>query len=619
MSSRSALLPWSLALLWLAGCSGPSGDPCSTYQCSAGTCRVDNGLPRCVCGPEDLGRTCGSQTGDGNDTRSTATAITPSSEEHAGTIEVLRDVDFYSFPVTPGRTYRFTCIPETLGVCRVELDHSGNWHGVAGQEGHATVASALARETTGANVWYVSVSSAFARISEPTPGRDGGTAGLTGTYRFRLEELGPDDHGDTPETATVLYPAGEAGLGLVESEADTDVFAFTAEAQKLYRFDCIGEALYVCNLSVLDAQGQVVPNVFAAGFKAPSAGTWYVKRSTEHGRPGYYSYFFAPLGVDDHGDTAATATPIPFPASINGQLEISNDQDYFSFTGTAGHLFRMTRRPRGTVWFQVWDPTGEPVELLVSGTDEAYGGLPMDGRYVVRVAGNRLGYGFDLDDLGKDDFGDTPQTAAPLGVGGVVGLIVPRGDVDYFNLPLEARRVYRLRCRGRVGWFAACGLGFEAGTSLLLTDDAGNDLFDRRLIIKSDVDQAVALRLEGVDGAAFGYQLEVTDLGLDDHADSPGAASLIGAGVDVSGTHEHLGDKDDFWATLEAGRSYSVSLQSLSLEPHPGLYVYAPGASQPFLVPTLPYVFTAESGRYTFEVKSNARQRLGYVLRVEPG
>ncbi|HLL54383.1 MAG TPA: hypothetical protein VK447_12590, partial [Myxococcaceae bacterium] len=481
-------------------------------------------------------------------------------------------------------------------------------------------ASALARETVGSNVWYVSVTAGLDGSPEPpASGRDGGTPSPIGTYRYRLEELGPDDHGDTPETATALSPAGVTGLGLVESEGESDVFAFTADAQRLYAFECISEAPYLCNLSVLDARGEVMPVVATFGFKAPSAGTFYVKQSAEYGHTGYYWYNFIPGGMDDHGDTAAAATSIPFPASLSANLEIPGDEDYFAFTGAAGHLFRLARRPQGTVWFQLWDPAGEPVELIVAATDVVYGSLPMDGRYVLRAAGDKLAYGFDLEDLGKDDFGDTPEAAAPLGVGGVAGHILPRGDVDCFNLQVEARRVYGIRCNGRLGWFAACRLGFEAGTPLTLMDDAESHLFDRRLLVKSDVDQAVTLRLQAENDDAFGYQLEVTDLGLDDHGDSPRTASLIGAGVDVTGVHELRGDRDDFWVTLQAGRSYSVSLQSLSLEPHPGLSVYPPGANIPFLVPTLPYVFTAAPGRYTFEVKSNAGARAGYVLRVEPG
>jgi hypothetical protein len=45
---------------------------------------------------------------------------------------------------------------------------------------------------------------------------------------------------------------------------------------------------------------------------------------------------------DDHGDTAATATPLALPATVNAEIEIDTDKDFFSFSLEKGKQYAMT-------------------------------------------------------------------------------------------------------------------------------------------------------------------------------------------------------------------------------------------------------------------------------------
>jgi hypothetical protein len=482
---------------------------CEIFSCSIGTCRVVDDQPRCVCEPGDSTQAQGcNEDREGNDAQSTATPTVPSAW-HQAAIEPLGDVDFYALQVKAGRTYRFTCVPETLGACRMDLLSPAGAVGVVsrppyavdGQRGYTARVSALAGVDA---TWYLVVAAG-----------DGGAPDLAGRYRYRLEELGPDDHGDTLETATALNPAGEMGVGTAEQRGDLDLFSFTAEAGHVYSFACAAYGPPTCQLSLLDEQGREDRDLNAWGFKAPKSGTWYVKRTDNYlSTPGSFWYTFTPGGPDDHGDTAATATPISFPASIQGTMEYLGDRDYFSFTGVAGHLFRLKSAPRSGTYFQVWDPTGAAVTLTLAPTgDISYGSLRMDGRYVIRASNleNRH-YASALEDLGMDDAGDTPQTAALLGVGGVAGHLMPSGDVDYFRLELEAGRAYELRCSGNQFWTAACRIGLEAGAPMVVSD-VTSDPSVRVLRVQSGVDQSIRVRLESDNGTVFLYLLEVRELG----------------------------------------------------------------------------------------------------------
>ncbi|HLL54384.1 MAG TPA: hypothetical protein VK447_12595 [Myxococcaceae bacterium] len=588
MSHRRALLPLLLALLGLVGC--PSAKP-----------------------PSELP----SEISDDNDSQATATSVTPS-DWHEGAIDPVGDVDFYALRVTAGRTYRFTCVPETLGACRVEWVNPRGAVGmvaeppyvVEGKRGYTTGVSALAGTDA---TWYVVVSAG-----------ERGTPRYNGTYRYRLEELGPDDHGDTLESATALNPAGEVGLGTAERPRDVDLFSFTAEAGAAYRFECRGATWRPhCLLDVMDAQGRSIPELKPWGFTVPAAGTWYVRRaedSTWTQGPEVFWYALVRL-PEDHGDTAATATPVPFPGVLEGRLDGDNPRDSFSFAGRAKQIFHLRFNGPCKAGYQVWDPTGQRVPIVRVTRNpfvpDLFGVLPVDGRYVIGLASpTTCPYSASLDYFGTDEVGGTPETAATLGVGGVSNHIMPMGDVDLFRLQMDARRVYRIRCAGLPDWpDAPCQIGLETDTPVAITDDT-TVLRERLVRVKSNVDQTVSVRVTGVVGSVFRYTLEVTELELDDHGDTPETASALAPGASVSGVHELLGDRDDFSATLEPGRAYAVSLEPTGAQPAPALYVYPPGAGTRVLV-TPPYAFTAEPGVYTFESESGWKDPAGYVLRVE--
>ncbi|HLL54385.1 MAG TPA: hypothetical protein VK447_12600 [Myxococcaceae bacterium] len=554
---------------------------------------------------------------DLNDSQETASPTTPSRWRQAA-LEPAGDVDFYALQVTAGHTYRFTCVPESLGACRVELVNPEGAVGrlaeppyvVEGKPGATVVTSALAGTDT---PWYVAVSAA-----------ESGAARSRGTYRYRLEELGPDDHGDTLETATALNPAGEAGLGTAERPGDVDLFSFTAEEGAAYRFECHSATWRSsCPLQVLDARGRPAPDLKPWGFTVPAAGTWYVRRAEDStGTDGPEAFWYALVRLpEDHGDTAETATPVPFPGVLEGELGADNPVDHFAFAGRAKQTFEVKGTTSCAVTYEIRDQAGRLVHTRVLSRDggwHRYYHVRMNGRHVVRVEGRACSYRFSLETWGADEAGDTPQTAAPLGWGGLPGSITSPDDVDYFRLAMDAQRVYRIRCAGYEDWLwlGRCQVRFEAGTPVLATDDTIAP-WDRLFRVKSKVDQPVNVRVDG-NGNVFQYLLEVADLGTDDHGDTPETASALAPGAIVSGVHELMGDRDDFSATLEGGRSYTVSFQASGTQLVPNLYVYPPGSGTRVRV-TPPYTFTAVSGVHTFEAESPAAALFGYVLRLDPG
>jgi hypothetical protein len=97
-----------------------------------------------------------------------------------------------------------------------------------------------------------------------------------------------DDHGDTPETATVIFADGTRIVGQLERKEDADYFAFDAEAGDTILIDAqtLG-GLFQPLLTVFDGQGnRLADSSFSlaygatgasAGFVAPATGTFFLK------------------------------------------------------------------------------------------------------------------------------------------------------------------------------------------------------------------------------------------------------------------------------------------------------------------------------------------------------
>jgi hypothetical protein len=97
-----------------------------------------------------------------------------------------------------------------------------------------------------------------------------------------------DDHGDAPETATVIFADGKSIVGQLERTDDVDFFAFDAEAGDIIDIGAQNlSGLFQPLLSVFDREGNLVadssfslsygPAGAFAGFVAPSTGTFFLK------------------------------------------------------------------------------------------------------------------------------------------------------------------------------------------------------------------------------------------------------------------------------------------------------------------------------------------------------
>ncbi|HZA51753.1 MAG TPA: hypothetical protein VE549_13505, partial [Myxococcaceae bacterium] len=358
---------------------------------------------------------------DHGDVAAEATPLLASSSPVAVSMERADDVDVLSFEAVAPNIYSFSC-SITGGFGSVNLALSDETGGVLSQ-----TSSSFVYEATESGKRFIQVRNDF-----------GGTPRLS----CKLQNLGPDDHGDTVADSTPILVGAGASAATLETFDDRDVFSFTAIEGHVYRFDCSLSPSGNCSTRVLSPTGAEEAMGPSVAWETSTAGTYYLEvRSYWGSEIGTYTYVLTDLGMDDHGDTFATASALGLnPPPQSGSLEEPSDKDVFSFQAVELHIYRVscTALSGAHCGVKVFASSG----ALITSSDP-YGFAPAvvayeagaAGTYYVEVSmesSSSVGtdYTYSVEDLGIDDHGDDVSTASPASVGdsGAAKLEFP-GDV----------------------------------------------------------------------------------------------------------------------------------------------------------------------------------------------
>ena len=149
-----------------------------------------------------------------------------------------------------------------------------------------------------------------------------------------------DDHGNSQSSATaVRVPSTTSGDLEHLSDADHFRFRLDSPVARLLVYttgsaDTAGVLSGPNGLRLEDDDSGEFLNFRFAVRDAP-AGTYYVAvepAQFDSSSPlGEYALHVEEAPADDHGDTEASATPVDVPSTTDGELEFSDDVDYFRF------------------------------------------------------------------------------------------------------------------------------------------------------------------------------------------------------------------------------------------------------------------------------------------------
>ncbi|MGV3621753.1 MAG: hypothetical protein ACO1OB_13090, partial [Archangium sp.] len=409
----------------------------------------------------------------------------------------------------------------------------------------------------------------------------------TGAFQLEVSLNGPDDHATDSFFATQFAWNGTL-YGRFDRDLDVDTFIAPQMPAHIYalHFDNVDRGRVV----VVDAQGMVIDESSyprgVVSWEAVSnqpvdlAVNYFGENRPDGGGP-TYRVDVEDLGLDDFGDTRATASPITLPASINGIAAPESDVDVVSFVVAAGRIIEVTT----TAQFTLTDAAGqsvpglrgqEPVLMTTAGTyfvslNTTWWDLPL--RYQLTVR-----------DLGVDDHGG-PTSATPMQVGvPVTGAVQFTGDTDAFSFPTVNRHVYEVTCTG-----TGCALS-ENGPQ-------------RVVVVGDGTSHTVVVSANTVPAS---FSLQVTELGVEDHGSTQATATPLSFDVPTNGEFLWSSDVDLFSFPMVAGRSYAVFVADAELYPSVldgagtslGIFGHQPGAPRTasFVAPSTGTAFVSVYG-----------------------
>ncbi|TNF22567.1 MAG: hypothetical protein EP329_28475 [Deltaproteobacteria bacterium] len=500
---------------------------------------------------------------DHGDTPEDATPIVAGAGGVPGAFEIGGNIDWFSFDVIAGHAYQIWVTPTGSGVVMRLYDQNGTTLLETRESSYSNVAM-IDRGELEAGTHYVRLAANY------------GTGNL-GDYTISVVDLGLDDHGDGPEDATLIATDGVDVAGTFEVGGNTDFFAFDVVAGHMYQMWCESTASTGIVLRLYDQNGTSLMETSEASYTNPafidrgvlSAGRYYLRVNPNYGNAatGDYRIRVVDLGLDDHGDGPDDATALGASGTVtSGTFEVGYNSDWFAFDVAPGHMVQLWAKSLAStgVVMRLYDQDGTS---LLETSEASYNnaafidrGTLDAGTYYLRLTPNYGNastgdYEVWIVDLGLDDHGGSPATATHVATDDVPvgGLFQVGGNVDWFSFDVVAGHQYQLRCVPVASVGCNLRLYDQDGETFIESSASSytNTAFiDRGTLAAGTYYFRVNPNYGSVSTGA--YEVRVTDLGLDDHGNSPSDATPVAADdTPVAGLFE-VGDNIDWFSFVVA-------------------------------------------------------------------
>jgi hypothetical protein len=473
---------------------------------------------------------------EGNNTSVTANALTVGASA-TGSLDAVGDIDYWSVPLVAGQNISIELLATRFdqghwddnvgknlprltvwdvdGTTKLlEHDYSGNTSAGWGWGRHDLDIPLYRVATTGTH---------FVSIRQDNPAADGGdyvvtvrTQTLAG-YQAELEPSGVSGLNDTTGTAESIVPGNVHGNHV---DNETDAFSFQVTGPSIVHFELTSyrngvfhgdDAYFDPRLRLIDSNGatQLASNndAFfsdpAIQYRIDTPGTYFVLVDEQTGT-GDADYFLNYSTSDaanptleiESNDTTGTAQALSYATTIDANATTVDD-DFFSFTGSAGDVVRVQcfhsdnwREATDTVSVQALDSDGAtPLLTDPEGSFHTQAVLLQhSGTFYLRVpaAASASAYSIHLARVMSsawevEDNGAIAR-ANPLDVNGRgSGVVIDANDRDFFSFPAAAGvpvtvQIYAAKSVHSDGFFEYSGLGSALPSRVRLFNAAGNQL-----------------------------------------------------------------------------------------------------------------------------------------------
>lgn len=221
-------------------------------------------------------------------------------------------------------------------------------------------------------------------------------------FGLTIEESGIiDDHANDASNASEIIPVPGSLAGDIQFVNDSDWFYFFAIGGQEYTLATVLDTLFDSTLALYDQDGitELAYNDDYYGYEsrivwtAPVDGFYFLAvRGYDEEESGTYDLVIS-HGGDDHGNDANAATGINVPDFVGGDIQYSDDVDWFSFYAFAGENLTI-RTVLGTLGDSILFLYDQDGQTQLDFNDDYFDYesqidwiVPADGYYYVAVAG----------------------------------------------------------------------------------------------------------------------------------------------------------------------------------------------------------------------------------------
>ena len=405
------------------------------------------------------------------------------------------------------------------------------------------------------------------------------------TYVFALE-------GDTPRGGTGAAPAIR---GLRDANGDP-VAGIVGGAEVRFTTDAAAaEAVYYIEVGGEGGSGQGTSATRGVGARSLATRGIVDTLGSSDGGTGYrlraHDITETRDAADDYRSDTSTTGVVTVGGSVTGEIERSGDRDWFAVDLEAGRIYRIDLKGRSTGDGTLHNPYLRGVYddkgVLIRGTGDDDRGAgrnsradfvaPADATYYLAASSYRDWkgtYTLSVTEV-HDDFPAGTGTSGTVEVGdSATGEIEFRGDHDWFEVTLQAGKVYRFDLKGEPtgdgtlphpyirGIYDADGDRID-GMSGAYSNFGSNPRYSRMDFV-APADDTYYVSAEATYNGYWWrggtYTLSVTEV-TDDYASGIGTTGTLAVGDSTTGAIDYMDDRDWFAVTLQAGKSYRFDLE----------------------------------------------------------
>jgi hypothetical protein len=506
----------------------------------------------------------------------------------SGDIESIGDKDWFKFVVESGNTYTIDMVGATLEDTYIGGLYTSNGVYISGTTDDDSGAG------TNSKLIYEATSNTTLFLEAQAYGNN------IGTYNIYLdvEEIVDDYAADRSTLGRVVLTDSEGSLdGSIEREGDVDWIKVSMQDGAKYNITLSPNSDSTLRLSdsvitgIYNSSGTLISgtytDVYGANsaesleFEATADGLYYLGIKGYGTNIGDYTLSVEEEIITDdysaNSDTTATISLSNHSGSLSGDIEVSNDEDWFKVVLTEGYEYEITMSAttlNDPYLAGIYDSNSNLIPYTTSYADDSGDATVVfrpaqSGTYFVsaRDYGSANGtYTISVEGSVIDDYSADRYTAGEVYVdSSATGSIEVATDIDWFATRLSAGDTYTISLDGFSGRDIK-GVYNQNGS--LVSGSLATGATDTEIEFTATYD-GVYYVSAGSDNATGDYTLSVDkNTPADDYSSNTsttGSLTLVNTMASSTGTIETANDTDWFAISLENGTTYEINLLGDSL------------------------------------------------------